>query len=110
MLGPVTISTWASASRATSLGTKRTGGQQALDDRMASLLDQEHGLGSHPGAAVAMQGRQFGQGGQDVQNGQGPGHLLETGDLLPQAPAQVQEEFRLPFEPRTSSAPRTRDS
>ena len=56
-------------------------------------------LGSQPGTAVAMLGRQFGQGGQDIQNGQGPGHLLETGDLLSQAFPQVQEEFRLPFDP-----------
>ena len=67
------------------VGHKRTGGQQALDDRMASLLQVEPRLGSQPGTAVAVLGRQLGQGGQDIQNGQGPGHLLETGDLLPQA-------------------------
>ena len=56
-------------------------------------------LGDQAGAAVAVQGRQLGQGAHNIQDGQGPGHLLEPGSLLSQAPSQVQEEFRLPLNP-----------
>ena len=55
------------------VGHEAAGGQDPFDDRVPALLDQERGLGHHPGPVILMQGGQFGQGGARRPESPGPG-------------------------------------